>query len=76
MHTLCAGIPAYHYKAQKLGVTVKKGDAGLLGYEHSMIGQWIQSLDVPIRPDNQIVIRFLMEAICREATLRVEDNSP
>lgn len=76
MYTLCAGIPSYQYKAQKLGVTVKKGDAGLLGYEHSMIGQWIQSLGVPIRPDNQIVIQFLMEAICREATLRVEDNTP
>lgn len=76
MHTLCAGISSYHYKAQKLGITVKKGSDGLRGYEHSMIGQWIQSLGVPIRPDNQIVIRFLMEAICLEATARVEGDNP
>lgn len=72
MSKLCKGIPSYHYKAQGLGITVKKDGEGLLGYEHTRIGRWIQSLGVAIEPGNTAVIKFLLEVICLEATAVVE----
>lgn len=71
MVKLCADIPSYQYKAQKLGVTVKKSSDGLRGYEHTMIGAWMQSLGVAIEPGNMGVMRFLLDALCLEATARV-----
>ena len=76
MSKLCQGIASYHYKAQKLGVTVKKDAVGLVGYEHTLLGQWMQSLDVRIAPENHALMIFLLEVICLEATARLEDGTP
>jgi hypothetical protein len=67
MSALCKDISSYHYKAQKLGITVKKDADSLLGYEHTRIGQWMQSLRVTIEPDNMSVMHFLLDALCLEA---------
>ncbi|MCC7310660.1 MAG: hypothetical protein IT510_05380 [Sulfuritalea sp.] len=76
MSKLCKGIAAYHYKAQQLGVTVKKNADGLVGYEHTLIGQWMQSLGVQIIPENHALMKFLLEAICLEATAKLEGAAP
>jgi hypothetical protein len=75
MSKLCAGMSSYHYKAQKLGITLKKGSGDLQGFEHSLLGSWIGSLGVSIEPDNHDVIRFLLDAVCLEATARLEGDS-
>ena len=72
MSSLCKGIPSYHYKAQKLGITVKRGADGLIGYEHTQIGQWMESIGVQIAPENHAVMTFLLGAICLEAAAIVE----
>lgn len=64
MAKLCKGIPSYHYKAQKLGITVKRGDPEMLGFEHTLIGKWITSLGVEISPVNIPVIHHLLGLIC------------
>ncbi|MFH1871094.1 MAG: hypothetical protein ABIK82_17365 [Pseudomonadota bacterium] len=76
MYALCKGISSYAYKAQKLGVTVKKARDELRGYEHTMIGQWMQSLGVQIIPENHVLMKFLLEAICLEATAKLEGAAP
>lgn len=76
MSTLCRGIPASHYKAQKLGITVKKNTADFLGYEHTRIGQWIKAIGVDIAPENYAVIRFLLGALCVEATADIGAGAP
>lgn len=76
MSKLCEGIASYHYKAQKLGVTVKKDADGLVGFEHTMIGQWMQALGVQIVPENHALMVFLLEAICLEATAKLEGDVP
>ena len=75
MSKLCKDIASYHYKAQKLGVTVKKDADGLIGYEHTQLGQWMQSLGVHIVPENHALMVFLLEVICLEATARLEDGT-
>jgi hypothetical protein len=73
MSALCKGIPSYHYKAQKLGITVKKDEvAGQIGYEHTIIGQWMQSLGISIAPQNQLLMEFLLGLVCLEAAARVD----
>ena len=72
MSKLCQGIPSYHYKAQKLGVTVNRAASAMLGYEHTLIGQWMIRMGVEIRPQNGPVIQFLLGAICLEAAAIVE----
>jgi hypothetical protein len=67
MSALCKGIPSYHYKAQKLGITIKRGSTDLLGYEHTLIGQWMMSLGVEITAPNASIIQFLLGALCLEA---------
>ena len=67
MSTLCKGIPSYHYKAQKLGITVNRSASEMLGYEHTLIGGWIVSMGVEINPQNAPVIEFLLGALCLEA---------
>ncbi len=74
MSLLCKDIPSYHYKAQKLGVTVGKRSASFLGYEHTLIGQWIHSLKVAIAPENHCIILFLLGALCLEAAATVQES--
>ena len=75
MSLLCKDIPSYHYKAQKLGVTVGKRPASLRGYETTLIGKWIHSLNVEIAPENRSVILFLLGALCLEAAAIVQEGS-
>lgn len=67
MSTLFKGVNGYHYQAQKLGVTVGKGSKNFLGYEHSLIGQWMYSLGVMPRPDNLSIVHFLLKMLCFHA---------
>lgn len=69
MSSLCRDISSYHYKAQKLGVTIGKNSSNLLGYEHTLIGKWISSLKVAIKPENYDIIHFLLGALCLEAAV-------
>lgn len=75
MAKLCKGISSYHYKAQKLGVTVKRGDAEMLGYEHTLIGRWMTSLGVEITASNIPVIHYLLGAICLAAVLDTAESA-
>lgn len=76
MSKLCKGVAAYHYKAQKLGITVRKNAEGFLGYEHTRIGQWIKAMGIDIVPENHPAIRFLLEALCLEATVIAGEGAP
>ena len=76
MSKLCKGIPAYHYKAQKLGITLIKNTATFLGYEHTRIGQWVKELGVDIVPENRSEIRFLLEVLCLDATVAAGEGAP
>ena len=76
MSTLCKGIPSYHYKAQKLGITIHRGAAELLGYEHTLIGGWIAGMGVEINPQNAPVIEFLLGALCLEAAAALDGEAP
>ena len=76
MSKLCKGIPAYHYKAQKLGITLIKNPVTFLGYEHTRIGQWVKELGVDIVPENRSEIRFLLEVLCLDATVAAGEGSP
>ena len=76
MSELCKGIASYHYKAQKLGITVKKNTGDFLGYEHTRIGQWVKGMGVAIVPENYAVIVFLLGALCLEATAIVGEIVP
>ena len=67
MSELCKKVPSYHYKAQKLGITVSKRTDSFLGYEHTQIGQWIESLGIKIVPENHPLMLFLLGALCLEA---------
>lgn len=75
MATLCKGIASYHYKAQKLGITVKKGSPEMLGYEHTLIGRWIEAQGVKIAPENLSIILFLLGLLCLEAVAMAEGVS-
>ena len=72
MSALCKGIPSYHYKAQKLGITVNRSLVEMHGYEHTLIGKWIVGMGVDVIPQNSPVIQFLLGAICLEAAAKVE----
>jgi hypothetical protein len=76
MSSLCKGIPSYHYKAQKLGITVNRSAAELLGYEHTIIGRWIVGMGVAVIPQNFAVIQFLLGAICLEAAATLDGDAP
>jgi hypothetical protein len=54
------GIASYHYRARKLGVTLKKGSIPA-DFARTDIGQWIeQSLGIDIAPGNRIVILLVL----------------
>lgn len=75
MAKLCKGIPSYHYKAQKLGITVKRGDSDMLGYEHTIIGKWITSMGIAINATNMPVINYLLSAICLATVIEAPESA-
>lgn len=74
MSELCKNVPSYHYKAQKLGITVSRRSDSFLGYEHTQIGQWIESLGVKVAPENHALMLFLLGALCLEALALSEES--
>jgi len=63
MSTLFAGTNGYHYQAQKLGVVSNFR----LGYEHTMIGQWMITLGVIPSVENENLVHLLLKALCLSA---------
>ena len=63
MATLFAGVNGYHYQAQKLGVVSNFR----LGYEHTLIGQWMISLGVKPSFENENLVHLLLKALCFSA---------
>jgi hypothetical protein len=54
------GIASYHYRARKLGVTLKK-DSLPADFARTEIGQWIaQTLGIDITPGNRIAILLVL----------------
>lgn len=65
-------IASYHYRAGKLGVTLRKG-AVPADFEQTRIGRWIRiDLGIDIRAENQAAIGYVLGILARESeVLRV-----
>lgn len=61
------GVPSYHYRAVKLGVTTKKtGNAA--DFSTTKIGQWLtQVLHIEIEPDNRAAILVVLNLLAAES---------
>jgi len=57
-------IPAYHCRAKQLGITRSELEHG---YEKTLIGQWLLSLDILLISENQYVIEVVLKILCWEA---------
>lgn len=58
-------VPAYHYKAVKLGVTVPGGEAAALAaFSQSYRGQWLRSLGIPVDADHRIEMALALKILC------------
>ncbi|BBU31932.1 hypothetical protein BTHE68_56660 [Burkholderia sp. THE68] len=63
------GVPSYHYRARKLGVTMKK-TALPADYARTKIGQWIgQTLRIDITHENCEVILIVLNLLAIEANV-------
>jgi len=58
-------IPAYHYRARRLGISRKKGEFEK-DYDKTILGQWLVSLSINIDVENQDVILIAFKILCRE----------
>ena len=58
-------IPAYHYRARRLGISRKKGEFEK-NYDKTILGQWLVSLSINIDSENQKVILIAFKILCRE----------
>ena len=59
------GIPSYHNRAVKLGVTVPlRRDAALEAFRASYRGQWLNSLGIPIDPDHLTEMSLALKILC------------
>jgi len=67
-------IPSYHHRAGIVGITRKKGEFET-GYEKTLLGQWLISLGLTIRSENQEVIEVAFKILCWEALSLVEQNA-
>jgi len=59
-------IPAYHSRARQLGITRKKGEFEQ-GYEKTLIGQWLVSMNISLNKENQQLIEAAFKILCWEA---------
>ncbi|WP_175942826.1 hypothetical protein [Caballeronia sp. BCC1704] len=60
-------VPSYHYRARKLGVTMKK-DATPACFAATKIGRWIhQTLGIEITPENRDAILIVLNLLGLEA---------
>ena len=61
-------ISNYHNRAKKLGIPGKnKKDTFWTGYEKTIIGQWIRSLNIDIQIENYPIMKCVLELLCEEA---------
>jgi len=59
-------IPAYHYKARKLGISLLKGQFEK-GYEKTILGKWLLSLEISTKIENRGAIQVAFKVLCCEA---------
>lgn len=65
-------LPAYHYKAQKLGLAPPAhGD-----YRRTLLGRWLRSLNLPGIFDDRDVTQAALKVLCQQALLWVKDELP
>lgn len=58
-------IPAYHYRANQLGITRKKGEFGV-GYENTQIGSWLsKELGLELSPNPAVI--SALKILCHES---------
>ncbi|WP_200388268.1 hypothetical protein [Thiocapsa imhoffii] len=59
------GIPSYHSRAVKLGITVpKQQDAALVAFRKSYRGQWLLSLGIEVDPEHQLEMALALKILC------------
>lgn len=59
------GIPSYHTRAVKLGITVpKQQDAALLAFRKSYRGQWLMGLGIAVEPESQLEMALALQILC------------
>jgi len=59
-------IPAYHHRAKRLGITRKKGEFEKY-YDKTFLGQWLISLGIQAKLENQALIELAFKILCEEA---------
>lgn len=64
-------IPSYHYRAERLGITGKKGGFAR-GYEKTRIGQWLVSLGLRIESAFEREIAAAFAYLCAGALARLQ----
>jgi hypothetical protein len=61
-------VPSYHYRAVKLGVTMKK-TAGAAEFSNTKIGRWLtDALGIEIDVDNRAVILLALNLLAAESS--------
>jgi hypothetical protein len=61
-------VPSYHYRAVKLGVTMKKTDDAAQ-FSNTKIGQWLRDeLGIAIHAENREAILVVFNLLAAEAT--------
>lgn len=59
------GIPSYHMRAVKLGITVpKQQDAALAAFRTSYRGQWLLALGIDVDPEHQLEMTLTLKILC------------
>lgn len=62
------GIRSYHYKAQKLGLTVHKGEPdALAAFRMSYLGRWYASLGIPVDDEHRLEMAIALKVLCHAA---------
>ncbi|WP_207000339.1 hypothetical protein [Trinickia mobilis] len=61
------GIASYHYRARKLGLTLKKGSVAT-DFAHTRIGQWIEhTLGIEIAAENRMAILMVLGVLAEQS---------
>jgi len=67
------GIPSYHARAVKLGISVpKQQDAALTAFRKSFRGQWLLSLGIQVDPEHQMEMTLALKILCLVALKQQE----
>lgn len=69
------GIASYHYRARKLGVTLRK-DSMPSDFARTGIGQWIEhTLSIPIAADNRLAILAVLGILSEQSQAQAQESS-